>query len=158
MSIFTKVGEWFAKEFSSTVQDADKIAIAITEATKQALNDGVLNFVAEIVDGLTKSGVAEEIVTLVSAHIYQVLAVELAIQGLPANPTPADILTFEQAVLKAFGVTSDKSKLYTQLAAQIYGLIQAQVNAHLSFTFADLVKAVEAAYQDYLQDQQAQAA
>lgn len=155
MSIFTKIGQWFAKTFSSVLQDADKIAIAITEGFKTAMVTGVVGWIAELLDGLTKSQVPTEIVTLIQNNIDKVLAAELAIQGLPASPTAADILTFEQAVLKAFGVTSSTSKLYTTLAAQIYGIIQAQAQAGTKFTFAELVDDVEAAYQDYLADQAA---
>ena len=154
MSIFTKIGAWFAKTFSSALQDADKIAITVTEAFKNAMVTGVVGWVAEILDGLTKSNVPTEIVTLIQNNIDKVLAAELAIQGLPASPTAADILAFEQSVLKAFGVTSSTSKLYTTLAAQIYGIIQAKVQAGTKFTFAELVDDIEAAYQDYLTDQQ----
>jgi hypothetical protein len=157
MSIFTKIGAWFKKEFSDILQDADKVAITLTEGIKTALVGGVLGFMAEGLDFLTKSNVPTEIVTLISNNIDKVLAVELAIQGLPATPTAADILAFEQRVLTAFGVTSDTSKLYTTLAAQIYGIIQTQNQAGTKFTFAVLVDDVEQAYQDYLTDQTANA-
>jgi len=159
MSIFSKVGSWLAgavKTVGNALKfvetSADKIAISVTEGVKTALLDGVLGFIADVLDGLTKSQVPTEIVTLVQNNIYKILAVELAIQGIPANPTPADILTFEQAVLTAFNVTSDKSKLYTTLAAQIYGIIQTQANSNTQFTFAELVADVEQAYGDYQND------
>lgn len=155
MSIFTKIGAWISKVFNDALRDADQIAIVTTEAVKTALVNGVAGFIAEVLDGLTKSQVPTEIVTLVQNSIDKILAVELAIQGLPANPTEADILAFEQSVLKAFNVTSDKSKLYTTLAAQIYGIIKTQAEAGSSFTFAQLVSDVESAYADYLTDQAA---
>lgn len=153
MSIFTKIGAWISKVFNGALRDADQIAIAVTEALKTAMVNGVAGFIAEILDGLTKSQVPTEIVTLIQNNIDKVLAVELAIQGLPANPTAADILTFEQSVLKAFSVTSNTSKLYTTLAAQIYGIIKTQADSGNAFTFAQLVSDVEQAYQDYVQDQ-----
>lgn len=153
MSIFKAIGAFFAKVFKFVKTDAAKVAIAVTEGVKTALLDGVLGFVAEIVDGLTKSQVPTEIVALIQANIYKILAVELAIQGLPDSPTEADILAFEQDVLTAFGVVSDKSKLYTVLASQIYGIIKAQVDAGTKLTFAQLVVDVEQAYADYLADQ-----
>jgi hypothetical protein len=153
MSIFTSIGAFLKKVFVDITQDADKVAITLTEGVKTALVNGTLGFIANILDTLTKSGIPTEVVNLVSANIDKVLAVELAIQGLPANPTAADVLAFEQSVLAAFGVTSDKSKLYTVLAAQIYGIIQVQVNNATAVTFAQLVADVEQAYADYVQDQ-----
>lgn len=153
MSIFTKIGAFLKKVFTSGLKDADKIAIAVTEGFKTALLDGALGFVADILDGLTKSQIPTQIVNLIQANIYKVLAVELAIEGLPDNPTQAQIQAFEEVVLNAFGLVSDKSKLYTTLAAQIYGIIQAQVNSGTKFTFAQLVVDVEQAYQDYVNDQ-----
>lgn len=153
MSIFTKVGAWISKVFNGALRDADQIAIVTTEAVKTALVNGVAGFIAEVLDGLTKSQVPTEILTLVQNNISKILAVELGIQGLPANPTEADILAFEQSVLTAFSVTSDKSKLYTTLAAQIYGIIKTQADSGTSFTFAQLVSDVESAYADYVADQ-----
>lgn len=168
MSIFTKAGAWLgkaAKTVGTDIADAvkfvevsgDKIAMAVTEGVKTALVDGTLGFIAEVLDGLTKSNIPTEIVTLIQNNIDKVLAVELAIEGLPVNPQASDILAFEQRVLAAFQVTSPGSKLYTTLAAQIYGIIQAQVNSGTAFSFAQLVADVEQAYQDYLTDQQAAA-
>ena len=165
MSIFTKVGAWLGKAvqnvgtaiadvFKFVETTADKVAISVTEGVKTALVNGTLGFIADIADGLTKSQVPTEIVTLISNNIDKLLAVELAIQGLPANPTAADVLAFEQSVLKAFGVVSNTSKLYTTLAAQIYGIIQTEINKNTSLTFAELVADVEEAYQDYVQDSQ----
>lgn len=154
MSIFTKIGAFLKKVFTTILQDADQVAIAVTEGVKTALVSGTLGFIAEILDGLVKSNVPTEIITLIQNNIDKILATELAIQGLPASPTQADILAFEQRVLAAFGVTSAKSKLYTTLAAQIYGIIQAQAQSGTTFTFAELVTDIEQAYQDYVADQQ----
>jgi hypothetical protein len=153
MSIFKSIGAWFKKVFTGGLQDADKIAILVTQGVKEALLDGALGFIADLLDGLTKSQVPTEIVNLIRANIGKILAVELAIQGIPSSPSQADILAFEQDVLNAFGVVSDKSKLYTVLASQIYGIIQAQVEAGTKFTFAQLVADVEQSYIDYTNDQ-----
>lgn len=153
MSIFSKIGAWFAKAFKFVETDADKIAIAVTEAVKTAFVNGTLGFVASVLDGLLKSNVPTEIVNIIGSNINKVLAVELAIQGLPDNPTEADILKFEQDCLSAFGVHNDKSKLYTTLAAQIYGIVKQQADTGEKFTFAVLVIDVEQAYKTYLIDQ-----
>lgn len=153
MSFFGGIINAIKKFFSGGFKDANKIALAITEGVKKALNDGIFNFVAQILDTLTKSQVPTEIVDILNKNIYKILAVELAIEGIPDSPTPDEILTFEKAVLKAFNVTSDKSKLYTTLAAQLYGLIQDQLKPGHGLTFAQIVSIVEQTYQDFLTDQ-----
>lgn len=153
MSFITKAWNWVKKLFSSGIKDADKIAIVVTEEIKTGLQSGVIGWIANVAAGLLHSQIPTEIVTLLNNNINKVLAVELALQGIPDNPTADDILSFEQSVLKAFNVTDNKSKLYTTLAAQIYGIILAQVNSGTKLTFAELVADVEAAYQDYLNDQ-----
>lgn len=154
MSFFGGIINAIKKFFSGGFKNLDKVVLAVTEGVKKALNDGIFNFVAQILDTLTKSNVPTEIVDILNKNIYKVLAVELAVQGLPSQPTPDEILEFEKAVLKAFNVTSDKSKLYTTLAAQLYGLIQDQLKPGHGLTFAQIVAIVEQTYLDYLADQQ----
>jgi hypothetical protein len=154
MSIFTKVGDWFAKVFKEVRTDGIKIAIAVTEGIKTALNSGIAGFLVQIIPGNSK--IPQAIITELIQWIPKLLAAELALQGLPSNPTAQDILDFENRVIAAFGKVGDKSKLYTVLAAQIYGIIDTQVNAGSAFTFAELVEDVEQAYQDYQQDIAAQ--
>jgi len=154
MSIFTKAWDWLKGVFGSVGQSADSIAIVITEQIQSALKSGVAGFLATVIDGLTKSNVGDEVLNLLKKYIPEVLAVELAIQGLPANPTEADILAFEQRVLAAFGVTDNTSKLYTTVAAQLYGRLQ-EALLDKKLTFAECVAIVEGTYQDYVGDQNA---
>ena len=49
-------------------------------------------------------------------------------------------------------VGNNKSKLYTVLASQIYGIIKVDLDAGTPLTFAELVKDVDEAYQLYLKD------
>jgi len=147
---------WFKNIFKFVERHADVVAITITEEIKTALNNGVAGFLALIVDNLTKSHVAADIVEILKKNIQKVLAVELAVQGLPDNPTADDILKFENEILASFGKIDNQSKLYTTLAAQIYGLIDTTLKATPDTppTFAEWVHVVEQAYQDYLQDKQ----
>lgn len=154
MSIFQKIGAWFKKAFTNVKKDGAKIAITITQGIKVALADGVLPAIASVVDGVTGGHIGAEAITLLNANIYKALAFELAIQGLPDNPTEADIKAFGDAAIKAMtGLDpTGKSKLYTTVASQIYGIIQTDVNKGVPLTFAQLVADVEEAYQDYQQD------
>ncbi len=147
------VGKWIAKAFKTIKTDGAKIAVAITEGLQAALKSGVVAAIADLISGIFPNvkNLPAEIVADLEKVIPKVLAVELAIEGLPDNPTEADIADFEQRVLNAFSVTDKKSKLYTTLAAQVYGIIQSHVGAG-EYTFAELVKDVEDAYQLYLQD------
>jgi len=151
ISVLDSIGAWFKKVFISHTQSADSIAVTITETIKTLLANPVTDFLANIADAITKTQVPTEIVSLLNAGIIKVLAVELGIQGLPPNPTPAQILAFEQAVMTAFNVKSNNSKLYTELGAQIFGIIQTNI-ANGTTKFSDWVIAVEKAYADYQQD------
>lgn len=156
MSIFKSIGAWFSKIFKSVQQDGDKIAIAITEDVQEALKSGVVDALAGVISSEFPSvkNLPQEVVTLLRQVIPELLAAELAIQGLPTNPTQVDIQAFITRVLDAFKVDNNNSKLWTLLASQIYGLLQNYINAPKQ-TFAELVAIVEQAYQDYIQDQNA---
>lgn len=155
MSIFSpiiQVFTWFKKQFVDHTKSGASVAVVITETAKAILENPVVGFLANVLDGITHTNLPTQAVTLINNQIPKILATELAIQGLPDNPTPDQILEFEQSIIKAFGVKeSDNGKLYTVLASQIYGIIQNTVN-NTQGKFADWVIAVEAAYQDYQVD------
>jgi|GEM_PF-2812010 len=149
---FHKVWAWLKKVFAE-IKDFAPVAVSITEQIKAALDSGAVGFLAKVIDGLTHSQIAEDVIAVIEQYLPKVLAVELAIEGLPANPSDADIAAFEQRILAAFNVTDNKSKLYTTLAAQIYGLLKAALEANAGkLTFAQIVALIEQAYQDYLDD------
>ena len=155
MSVWSWIKGWHLERvFTSIKNNADKVAIAITEAVKTALNSGVVDFIVRIVDNALPQlhDLPATVVAKIREVIPKVLAAELALQGLPDSPTADDILKFEQNILTAFGVHDQKSKLYTTLAAQIYDIIKTDVDAGTKLTFAELVKDVDQAYQDYLKD------
>lgn len=155
MSILSKVGAWFKKVFVAIKDDADKVAITITEEIKTGLDSGVIAAIAKALDTIT-GHVSTEVLTLLQAAVPKALAVELAIQGLPDNPTAADITTFDTAVLTAVGGASlvASSQLWTTLAAQVYAMLQTDLSASGgSMTFAQIVALVEKSYQQYLTDQ-----
>lgn len=151
LSPILSVFSWFKRTFIDHLKSSAQVAVTITEAVKAILVNPVTGFLTSTVDAITHTGVATEIVTLISGAIPKVLAVELAIEGLPDNPTPDQVVAWEQKVLAAFNVTSDKSKLYTVLSAQIYTIIQTKL-ADGKLTFAEAVQAVEEAWLDYQKD------
>ena len=159
-NIFDKIGhalgaavKWLGKEFTDFKQNGLKIAVAITEGVQTALKSGIVTAIADVLSSVFPQvkNLPQEIVAELQVLIPKILASELALEGLPDNPTPDDLLKFENAVLAAFNVNSDNSKLWTTLSSQIYARLQAFVGQP-SVTFADLVEAVEGAYQDYLND------
>jgi hypothetical protein len=155
MSIFTKIGAWFAKVFKVIAVDADKFAITVTEYIKQGLDTGILGAIAKGLDSIT-GHVSTEVLAFLQAEIPKALAVELAIQGLPANPTADDIATFEKEILTAIGGKDlvSKSKLWTTFSVQVFTLVQTALKANNdTLTFAQIVSLIEQAYQDYVQDQ-----
>ena len=150
----TKIWAWFKKIFTSIKTDIDKTAIVITEYIKAGLESGVLDAIAKALDGLT-SHLSTEVIALLRVAVPKALAIELAIQGLPDNPTGDDIKAFENAVLAAVVNSSDfeKSQLWTNLSAQVFNLISDALKANDGkLTFAQIVLIVEQSYQDYLAD------
>ena len=146
------IWKWLGKLFKSIKDDADKVAMSITEGIKTSLKSGILPSVAAVVDKALHTQLGAEIIALLYANINKILATELAIKGLPDNPTELDIIAFEKDVVAAIGVSQDNSKLWTTLSAQVYGIIETQVNNKTPLTFATLVTVVEEAWQDYQTD------
>lgn len=147
-----KIWKWLQKVFTSLENDVDKFAISVTEHIKDNLDNGAIGFILDFVDKEFNTHIAPEVVGLLKNVIPKVLAAELAIQGLPINPTEQDILDFENKVLDAFGLHSQKDKMYTVLASQIYIEIKTLMNKTEGITFADTVKLIETAYADYLKE------
>jgi hypothetical protein len=154
-AIIKNIENWFSKEFKSFQQNGDKVAVAITTDIQLALKSGIVDRIANIVSAIFPSvkGIPEMAVNELQVLIPKLLAAELAIQGLPTNPTPEDLRNFATSIEKSFNVDNSHSQLWTTLAAQIYGILQNDS----SLTFASLVADVEQAYQYFIQDQQATA-
>lgn len=143
--IFGK-GGFFDRLFNHIKHDAVVVAVSVTEAVKTALDSGAVGWIAQIVDSLAKTHLAEDVVALLQKNIPKILAAELALEGLPDNATADQIINFEQSVLDAFNLLDKKSKFYTVVSAQIFGVLQDTVN-NTKGTFADWVIAVEKCYQ-----------
>jgi hypothetical protein len=153
-NIIKNIEDWFSKEFKNFQSQTDKIAIIITQDVQAALDSGIVDGVASVVSAVFPSvkNIPEEVVTELKVVIPKLFAVELAIEGIPANATQDDITKFANAVMAAFKINDNKSKLYTTWAAQIYGILLKDTTK----TFASLVIDVEQAYQDLVADQQNQ--
>lgn len=151
-SIFTKFWDLIKKIGAWTVEHAAPTLVAVVEELQSLWKSGTPGFIASVLDSLTKSGVPTTVVNAVGKELPNMLAVGLAIEGLPADPTDVQIADFEQRVLAAFNVHTDKSQLYTVLGAQLLGIIRRDLVPGQKFTFAQLVTDLEEAYQDYQND------
>lgn len=156
ISDITRAWAWLKKEVTAVAIPADKVAVTITEAIKTLLANPVANTLENIADAVTGTQVPTEVANEINAVIPKILAVELAIEGLPEIATPAGVLAFEQAILGTFNVSSNNSKLYTELSSQIYGIVQSKIDSGQT-NFASWVDAVEQAYADYQKDLSANA-
>lgn len=151
ISDITDAFSWLKKTFIDHIQSAAQVSVTVTETIKTLLANPITGFLENLADAVTGTQVPTNIANAIVGIIPKILAVELGIEGLPANATPAQILAFEQAVMTAFNVTSNNSKLYTEIAARVYGIVQANI-ANGTTNFAAWVTAVEAAYADYQKD------
>jgi hypothetical protein len=121
MSIFTRAWKWLKHALADGEQKVLPIAIAVTEGIKTALESGVPDFVANMVETLFPQvhNLPDQLLKVIKENIVKVLAAELAIKALEGTPTDEEIKDFEAAVLNAFGLHDKKSKLYTELAVQL---------------------------------------
>ncbi len=150
-SDFSRAWTWFTKVFVSHIVSAAPVAVTITEMIKALLANPVTGFLANIADAVFSMQLPTNVANLAINAINQILAVELGIEGLPANPTPDQILAFETAILKTFDISSNNSKLYTLLGAQVYGIIQTNI-AKGTTNFGSWVIAIEQIYALYKKD------
>lgn len=148
------IGRGIGNFFHSFKENVSKIAIGITEAVKTATEGTLFKTLASTIDTAFKTHLASDVLDLIHKGTLKALAVELAIEGLSDNPTEQDILDFENRVIAAITGLSpkNKSKLWTTLASQIYGLVQEATKDDTTLTWAEIVEIVETAYQDFLQD------
>jgi uncharacterized protein (DUF2267 family) len=149
---FQSIGAWFAKAFKNIQTDAAPVAVAIVEELQTLLKSGVATFLENVLDTMLKSGVPTAIANAISAALPKILADLLAIEGLPTSPTDVQLTAFSQAVLAAWGINDNTSKVYTTLGAQIIGIIRANTAPGQKFTFAVLVADLEQSYQDWQAD------
>lgn len=146
---------WRLDKFFKSVKDnIDKVAISVTEAVKNAAEGEAVKAIASVIDEALHSTIAEDGLELIKTASVKALAVELAIQGVPDNPTGEDILKFEKAAFEAItGMQPEgKSKLWTTFAAQLYSIIKDALEQDNKLTFAEIVAIVEAAYKAYKSD------
>lgn len=154
MSIFSSIlkpFKWLAGVFVSHIVSAAHVAVTVTEAVKTLLANPMVGLLENIADAVTGTNVPSHIADAINGIIPKILAIELSIEGLPADATEAQVLAFEQAILKAFNVTSNNSKLYTEIAAQVYGVIQTNIS-NGNTNFANWVTSIEQVYLDYQKD------
>lgn len=154
MSLFSpllNVFGWFKRTFIDHIKSTAIVAVTITETLKTLLNNPVTGFLLNLADGITHTSLPTDVAGVVNNAIPKILAVELSIEGLPDNPTPDQILAFENSVLKAFNINNDNSKLYTTFGAQLFGIIQSKL-ADGKLTFAEGVEAVQSGWNDYQND------
>lgn len=145
------VFSWFKRTFIDHLKSTASVAVTITEAVKVILASPGAVFLENLADTILHTQLPTQVANVLNSAIPKILVFELGIEGLPDNPTEQDVLAFEQSILKAFNVSSDNSKLYTTLAAQIYGIIKTTSETTPGH-FADWVNAIEEAYLDYQKD------
>jgi hypothetical protein len=143
---------WLKKLFTSIESNGAHIAVIVTEQIKADLESGAAGFLAAIADKLTNSNIPTEVVDAIKKELPNILKAELAVEGLPTSPTADDILKFENEIITAFGLVGNKSKLYTTIAAQAYGVINSMLAQPGKPTFSAWVRTVESIYEDYQAD------
>lgn len=161
LTILSAIGKWFKKAVVTVEDKLIPLAITLTEAVKTAEGDGLLPAVAETVDAATGTVIATDVNATIIADLPTVLADELTVPALIANPTPAEAQAFATTITTAIAgkAPSAQSQFYSTFAVQVYDLIYNAVHGNPSpLTFAQKIALIEAGYQDYLADKAAETA
>lgn len=157
-SILHDVGAWFAKAFKTVRDDADTVAITITQNIKLALDTGLVKVITDLIPGTLD----DKILAFLQTAIPKALAVELALKGIPDNPTPEQIQEFILLVEQTISSKKDwqeQSAFWTKLAVNIYNQIETDLNKNPdqpNLSFADMVAIVDSAYDQYVEHKAAQ--
>jgi hypothetical protein len=149
MSIFTRAWKWIKHALADGEQKVIPIAIAVTQGVKTALESGVPDFIANLVETIFPQvhNLPDQLLKVIKDNIVKVLAVELAIKALEGTPTEEQVKEFEEAVLKAFGLHDNKSKLYTEMAVKLATDIDTFIQGgNKERTFAEWVEEIEREY------------
>ncbi len=159
MSVIKDVLQWFGKLVHSFKVSVAPMVVSILEAVQGLEDTGLIPGLAKIIDAATGGKGAETINADLKAALPNAIAAFLAVEGLPANPTPQQEKDFETAILNA--VVSKKAQqsvpgqVISTLGIQIYDLIKKIVADHAdgsAVKAAEIVAAVEEAWSDYQAD------
>lgn len=154
MSIWT----WFEKVFDEAELKVNRVVVSILQAVQGLEDSGVLPFIAKILDKAT-GHLSTEINEGVKKAVTAGLVTELAIAGLPANPTEQDIKDFDSRVISAFAgkkaAQSMPGQVVSQLGAQLYNIIHTSIGQAVGkpLTCAVIITDIEQGFQDFLQDE-----
>jgi hypothetical protein len=153
MSIFIKVWAWLKKEFVSIEHSAAHIAVAVTEAAKEALQNGSMDVLAKVVDLITKSNIGDEAEAALKLALPKILAVSVAIETHPTSDSAEnDVLEWEKKLMDAFNIHWNKSIVFSLIAAQSFGVINSTLKNPGKPTLAAWISAVETIYGKYQAD------
>jgi hypothetical protein len=158
MSIFKDIAKFITKTLPHAIADfftcakneGNKIAMAITQGVKKALESGVVEDVAKILEAVFPNvkNLPTEIVDQLKVWVPKVLAAELAIDALPADAAEEQIQKFTADVLAALGAKDDHSKTWSTLSGTIYSILRAYTGQS-KMTWYELLQKVEEAFQEY---------
>jgi hypothetical protein len=153
------VEKWFAEAFVDIKTDIAPVLVSVIEAVRTAETDGILPAIANALSPLTK-GLSVEVNNKIIAGIPGALAVALGIEGLPTNPTAAQVTAFCDAAVTAIaGKEADvKGSAYTTTVGQFYILIETSLESKIGLTVGAMIEDVEEAYADLEQNIADQAA
>lgn len=160
MSIWT----WLAKIWTDIKIKVGPLVVGILHVIQGAEDSGIVDGIAKVIDDATKTKIAEDANAELKVVVLDGIAVELAVDKLPANPTDADVKAFESAIVtavagkKAVGV---KGKAVLDLGVQVYDIVQKTLAAHVDgtkVTAQEITTDVEDAYQDWQADLAAETA
>lgn len=147
-TFFGHILEWIFGIFKKAKDDLAKITVVLVNDVKPLLDSNAADLLAGIIDAITKTGLAETVLTQLRKDVPIFLTAEGIINTLNDNSTAQEVQDELNKLLQLFPnfTPAQKAQLWTTLAASIYVDLHKMADGE-SLTFADAVVIVEQAYQ-----------
>lgn len=155
-----KVFAWIGGLFHSLKVKIAPAIVGILEVAKGAEDSGVVDAFAKVIDQTFHTTAAENGNALLKKGINSGIAVFLAIEDLPDDPTEDQVQKFGEDVLTELAgkkaAQSIPGQVNTNLAAQLYVIIDKIYQGHKAdggkVTVGEIATAVEQEWQNYQDD------
>jgi hypothetical protein len=114
---------WLKKLLKKVNRASFDAAIKITQGVKAFLNSPVGGLLVDVIPG----DLDNRIVEIIKPQLTKILAAELLIHDLPADPTEEEIKAVVPKILNAFGYIPEnrRGKFYSNVAAEIAVFVEA---------------------------------
>jgi hypothetical protein len=148
--------KWLAALGHSVKVKAAPFIVSILQVLQKGEDIGLIPAIDKAIDDTFDTKIFENTNELLKKAIKAGIALFLGIEGLPDNPTEADIQTFitnaENALISKKAQQSVPGEVISAMGVKMFAIIKNLVDAHkiseTAVTAAEITDAIEEAFQD----------